>query len=356
MATLFQNINEGIDDPSNRFSFECKNMDLSMINGLKRIIQTDIPIPGFLGEEHPTINIIENTGPLHNEIISHRIGLIPIHLNEDEVETFNEDDYEFELNVKNETSVMINVTTNDIEITYKGVVMSPKDKQRIFPANKLTKSYILITRLRPNEHLHFTAKAIQSTARQHAGFSPVSLCSFYFIEDPKLVSQIENINILDKERAYYRNEFGDPTLVKFQIESECALSPRYLVSKAIEILMQKLDNIIYNINDLSSENIKIEETEPGYLFIIKNEDDTLGNFLQSYMHNHYIRDKKPTTQNNEVGYVGYVCPHPLENIMHLKIVIKSNQNQSQYIDLIIEHCRRTLSFLQEVKSQWLKSK
>ena len=76
----FQNYN--YDEPSGCSSFEINNIDLAIINGIRRVILTDIPIAGIIGEklenDDPSVDIVINNGALHNEIIIHRIGLIPI--------------------------------------------------------------------------------------------------------------------------------------------------------------------------------------------------------------------------------------------------------------------------------------
>ena len=87
----------------------------------------------------------------------------------------------------------------------------------IFPANKISKNYILITRLRPNEHLHLIATAVKKTGKLNASFSPVSLSNFYFIEDEKEAEKYDNV--LDKHRSFHKNKYGDPSKIQFQIES-----------------------------------------------------------------------------------------------------------------------------------------
>ena len=57
-------------------------MDLSIVNGIRRVILTEIEVVGFYGEDEPSVEIHKNTGPLHNEFMKHRIGLIPINVNE----------------------------------------------------------------------------------------------------------------------------------------------------------------------------------------------------------------------------------------------------------------------------------
>lgn len=336
-----------------RTSFEIKDLDVSLVNALRRIILTDIPVVGFDGEIHPSLKVITNTGPLHNEIMLHRLGLIPIHFSDEETETFNSDEYEFILNMTNNNATTKNVTSNDIQIKRNDKLLSSSEALKLFPQNSITKDFILITKLRTGETFHVEGKAIKSTARHHAGFSPVSLCTFFNVQNP--VESAKVTDILNKERAYYKNEYGDCTLFKFEIETETGLSVKYLVSKAISILTDKVNNIITNI---SSIKIQPAENEIGYEFIFENEDDTLGSFLQSHMHNHYIRNQNLTSINNRVSYVGYSCPHPLDTTMILKICIKNekdesfSKNEQDYKDVLIEQCRRLLVHLQEISNEW----
>ncbi len=327
---------------TNRYSFHIDNLDLSIVNGIRRIISTNIPVVGFLGEENPTIEVIENNGPLHNEFIIHRIGLIPINFNDTEIDNFDSNDYDFELKVENNDSQMLNVTSNDIDVIHKGDKLTKKECEKLFPKNSLTGDYILITRLRPDEKLHINAKAVKLTVESHSGFSPVSLCTFQY----KQTEEAKNIkNVLDKERTYHKNKYGDPTHFIFEIESECGLTPKYLVSKAIEILMNKLHKVIQDLDDIQTKRAK-----SGYEFHFKDEDDTLGNILQSLMHNSLVREKKL------ISYVGYYCPHPLDSLMVLKIIFEEDKEDlTAYKNLLIEQCRNILNHLQEVQIQWNSS-
>jgi DNA-directed RNA polymerase alpha subunit len=345
----------------NRYSFEINNIDLSIINAFRRIILTNIPVVGFDGEIHPTLTIEINDGPLHNEIMLHRFGLIPIYLSETETDEFISDDYEFSLDVHNKDLVIKNVTSHDFKVVKMGTELSTKEVQRLFPVDPITKDPILITRLRPDERLKVVnGRAIKSTASHHAGFSAVSLCTIEFKQDP--VESAKQNNVLDKERAYIKNEYGDPLVVLFSIESECALTPKYIFSKAIEILSDKLHKIIQNINvdEASQTFIKFETTENGGQFTFENEDDTLGNFLQSTLHNHYIRENKAGPRDTYITYVGYYCPHPLDNTMVLRInpdttrIALDKINTDIYKDIVREHSNRMLIYLSELQDKWQK--
>ena len=94
-------------DPSNNHNFEIHNIDLSIVNGIRRIILTDIPNIGAIGEkldkEEPTVEIKFNSGALHDEFIIHRIGLIPICMTTDEIENYEDNSLVLELNVETAT-------------------------------------------------------------------------------------------------------------------------------------------------------------------------------------------------------------------------------------------------------------
>ena len=353
---MFRNLQYIPNDPAKRFTFECQDLDISIINAFRRIILTDIPVIAFDGEDSPTLEIITNTGPLHNEYILQRFGCIPIHFNETDIDTFESDDYLFELNVKNDTNAMLNVTTHNFTVTNKNTALSYKEVLQLFPSDSISKEPILITRLRQGEHLHVKGKAVRRSGRDHGGFIP-ALASLQYMQDPSIATK--TLNTLSRERAYLKNDYGDPTSVLFEIDSFSSLTPKYLILKSLEILMNKLHKTIQEIYIENSEHITFSLNDTGGEFLFKEEDDTLGNYLQSLMHNHYIRNKKLTTNNHQLSYVGYYCPHPLEKTMVLRIVFLKEDGddttikESEYLDVLKEHCIRSLTSLQEIQNAWL---
>lgn len=333
--------------------FEIHNMDCAVVNAMRRIILTDIPVVGFQGEDEPSLEIVENTGPLHNEFMLHRMGLIPIHLTQEETESFAADEYLFELHVRNDTPNMMNVTTKDFKIKKNDRDLTQKEVARIFPAHPVSKDHILVTRLRPGEVLHVRGKPILATARKHAGFA-AAFCTLSYLQDPVMAAQATNV--LDKERAFMRNQFNDPIAFKFSIESFNGLRPEYLVTKSMEIMRQKLQKVITELYQDPSDFVSMKPWEGdkgfGYEFVFQNEDDTLGNLLQSLMYNHYIRESKTTEHGRTVSYVGYICPHPLEQIMVLRLVFSEEAPLSEYVEALAESCRRIMSHLQDVEAEW----
>jgi DNA-directed RNA polymerase subunit L len=357
----FQNYN--YDERSDCHSFEINGIDLAVVNGIRRIILTDIPIPGIIGEklenDDPSVDVIINNGALHNEIIIHRIGLIPICLTEDEIERYEDNSIHIELNVKNTMNKTIDVRTNDIVATRNSVPLSDDELKVVFPANKTSKDHILITRLRTGEHLHFKARIVKRKGRDNASFNPVSLSNFSYIQDPKEADK--KTNLLDKERSYYKNKYGDPVRFKFDIESiNRNIGPKYLVSKSLDIMIHKLEGLRKELNSEASDKVKIQQFQDiqgTFEFVIEDEDDTLGNVIQSYIHNHFIRENHKHKNNIACTYIGYICPHPLKSLMILRISLEglSDPNSSRaFSSFLEENCAIIASELSVIKNDWSK--
>lgn len=350
---MFRNYQFNDKDPAKRHTFEIHGVDVSIVNGIRRVIWTDIPTVGFLGEDTPTIDIEVNTGRLHNEFVVHRMGLLPIHLSEEETEAYTDDEITISLHVKNTSESMINVTTHDIHVQRNDRPLTEKEVKTIFPVDPITKMPILITRLHPGEELKLSGRAIKNTGRTHAGFCP-AWCTFHYMLDP--TEAMKATNVLDRERSFMKNEYGDPLAIQFEIESVNALTPRYLVHTAIGILYDKVSKFSQEIMVETSDSVKHGFIrDKGYTFEVKGEDDTLGNLLQSYTHVHYVREKNQTPSGNKVTWCGYYCPHPLESTMELSVILDDTTASARvYVDLLQEVCQNLMTTLKDMQLQWLR--
>lgn len=340
------------DKNADKHSFNIDNVDLGLVNSIRRVILSEIPVVAFYGEEHPTVNILFNNTPLHNEFMIHRIGLIPLNIKENITEKYEDDDYSFELNKENNNPdiKMLDITTADFTGTYKDKPLSAKELNEIFPPNPITKNHILITRLRLNEKIHFKANAIKRTAKLNSSFSPVSLSNFFFVVDEIEASKTDNI--LDKERSFYKDIYGEPSKINFQIETINGLSYIYLFKKAMDILIDKLENLILKLDNKEIEIEEVPNIPNSFNFKIEDEDDTLGNLIQSILHNKYIREK---LKLNELicDYVGYICPHPLINQLIIRFTLSTTDKQ-QFYNFFSQNCRIIIKIINEVKDEWIK--
>lgn len=345
---------------ANRYEFEIHDLDLAIINGIRRVILSDIPTLGFMGENDVSIQIHKNTGPLHNEFMTHRIGLIPMHFTEEETEGFVENEYQFTLNVKNNQANLLNVTTADIKGKRNAIELSQIELKRIFPMNPVTKMPVLITRLRQGEEFSFTATVVKSTAKVHASFSPVSLCSFYYLQNDALNQDVKDI--LQRERNYHKNEYGDPTALLFSIEPELGLTPKYLVAKALEILRTKAETVDRELETNASQKVMFEKNPDiadTYDLHIQFEDDTFGNLFQSLVYNEYIRaNKKILDDKFTMSYIGYYAPHPLDPKIVIRMTLKNDENISatpSEFKTAFKTCLRLVNHtLKDVYDAWIR--
>jgi DNA-directed RNA polymerase subunit L len=373
-AIQFLDITDSLDRP--RLSFRIDGLDLSVVNALRRTILTDIPnVSMFFSPYDPSINHVfveKNTSAIHNEMVGHRMSLIPVCITENDIVDVktNPNKFRFVLNVKNTTSNTISVTTKDIVIYENGLKAPDARHAAMFPVDPVTKDHILLLKLRPNplnptdgEEIALEASLSVGTAKQHACYCPVSVCYFTNIVDSSLVdaafasyvsarissatgqdstgpatlgpAEIEEARreflALDAQRCFPKNQHGEPGSFSFTIESECRLRPAYMFMKAFMVLQARVAalreavlsspdevNAGDTTSDATKSIVRIVKTPsiPGLFHVhLMHEGHTMGNLLQSLIFNKHIRQGKSA----QVEYVGYHQPHPLEDYVYLKV-------------------------------------
>ena len=370
----------------NKIIFKVKDVDVSILNAIRRVILAEIENVAFefkpfnTGEEQK-IKIITNTCPLHNEIIQQRLSMLPINLTVNEILDFDDNNYKFVINKKNETNKIVNVTTDDIEIfDSNNKKYDDKFTKRVFPKNKYSGDHILITKLKPNlintkdgNEINIEMTATKDKAQNYSGFGYVSQCVYYNIVDEKKAEKelkkrleqfekdnnptkeekesfINDFNNLDRDRYFHKNDFDEPNYFEYMIESECLTSPEYLFYKAITILDNKLQNVISKITDDTFTFEYVENSKNMYDIKIENEKHTLGNLIQALFYNIFIRkDNKQV-----VEYIGYKCPHPLENNMIIKIKFKNDEPNENIKKIFIDGLEDIQVELNTLKKKWLK--
>ena len=323
--------NFSYDKKLNRISVETADIDLSILNGIRRILLMDIPILGFIGNGiDTTVNIIENTTVLNNEIITNRIALIPLDVSEKYNDNYisGENKLEIELNVSCTENIKI-ITTQDLIVTI--------DEQKV--PNFFKKPYITITKLRKNESLHLKAEAVKETGRKNASFNIVSGSTVY--NKPK-VPFTNTKSIIEQERDYNEGEY----VLEFEIINN-TISHKYMLLKAIDILISKLSILI----DKSTID-QFENNEETYDFSIPDENDTVGNIIQSYIFDNYVISKKKTVENCICTYIGYIVKHPLDKVLTIRMTLKDAKSKEEYINFLGIICNEIIeNKLQLIKEQ-----
>ena len=357
--------------------FDVSNCSSSFVNAIRRTIITGVETISFNTDdyENSDLKIIENTTSLHNEFILHRMGLIPIY--NDNVSTYNPDNYKFTLKKENNTQNIIDVTTNDIEVLNLET-NTKEDTEKFFPRNEITKDHILIVKLKPNpngegQKIHMEGKSSKGVGSTHIRFSPVSNVLFINKQDPEKVDagfneyikQLQESNnvtfnegelkklarrfqIEKAERLYYVDENNDPNVFEFTIESCGVLKPHRILIESLSTLEGKLKNMISELENAFSgkpSSIKIKDSEcvmKSFDIIIENESHTLGNLVQSYINKNY---------KQEDIFVGYMNPHPLKNEIFFRI---KAENINKVKDIVNTTSLQLIETFNRLRSEVLK--
>lgn len=341
--------------------FQINPTHVTYANTLRRAMMTEVESVAFRADMTDTgstsdVKVMQNSTPMSNEMLAHRIGLVPIHV-EKPLE-WNPDDYTFTLDVKNDTPNLMDITASQIVVKKN---KGPEEEPELIPNTKFfypdptTGDTTLLTVLKGQigtqtpEAIQFMARATLGTGRENARFMPVtSRCTYGYTLDKRPeevekyfatwikshknmdITEVDGnetlkaelrreFNTMQVQRCYLRDERGEPYSFDFVVESVGVLDPVYIVRRAIEILQEKL--LYYAAIDTGTlpTNLKVRPCDArmkGFDFFFKQEDHTLGNLLQTWMEQNMMDATK------EISFVGYKVPHPLRDEMVLRVGVE----------------------------------
>jgi DNA-directed RNA polymerase subunit L len=373
----------------NRLKFNIKDIDLSLVNGIRRVIIAEVPTVAFSFDPHtdknPDVTVKTNTSSLHNEFLCHRISLIPFHFDEATVLKYEPEKYIFKLAKKNTTKDIMNVTTADIVVTDEaGKKFQKTFCESIFPKDPVTGDHILITRLQANpynpdkgEEIDIEFKLQKGISAEHARWSPVSQCCFTNVRDPEAAAQglkdkllateewkgrkltqdeknmiTTTFNAVDANRFYQKNARGEPNEFVFKLEVECGMRPEYLVFKGMEILCTKLGRFISGLEDEKRGDVRVDEY-PGldmFDIVVEHEDHTLLNLIQSSLHNKCIRE----AQTN-LTYIGFSVPHPLDHKGIIKVKFNTKTSHEDLVKFMVRWCKAVKDDVKALAELWCQT-
>jgi DNA-directed RNA polymerase subunit L/DNA-directed RNA polymerase alpha subunit len=339
-----------------RGTFRLRNSNITVANTIRRSIVAHTASVAFRTEppEKSDVVISVNTTPLVNEMIAHRLGMIPIRA---DIATFEPSHYEFVIDKENNTKVMMDVCASDIQVFVKNPdtpLEAPTlvPTEQFFPPDPITGDTCLITRLRPqwnpsnpNERIVLKAKASISTGSENIRWCPVSQCSYEYtrdtneanieavfnnwlkqtkkIEDPaimpseRLAELKREFNTMEIQRCYLKDEKGEPNDFTFFIESVGILSVPQIVKAGISACIAKVGTYV-DVDAVLPEGVTVlpgDARFPCCDVYFQNESHTLGNLLETYL----IANHVDGTAEPRITYAGYKVPHPLRPEMFVRI-------------------------------------
>ncbi|XP_037751404.2 DNA-directed RNA polymerases I and III subunit RPAC1 [Chelonia mydas] len=270
--------------------FDMVGIDAAIANAFRRILLAEVPTMAV-----EKVFVYNNTSIVQDEILAHRLGLVPIradprlfeYKNQGDEEGTEIDTLQFQLKIKcsrNPCAVKESSDPNELYINHKvyskDITWVPLGNQAdLFPDADLRPVHddILIAQLRPGQEIDVLMHCVKGIGKDHAKFSPVATASYRLLPDITLLQPIEGEaaetlkkcfspgvieiqNIKGKKVARVANARMDTfsreifrhddlkNLVRlarvrdhyiFSVESTGVLPPDVLVSEAIKVLIGK---------------------------------------------------------------------------------------------------------------------
>jgi DNA-directed RNA polymerase subunit L len=296
---------------SSRLEFDItgKEVNYVIINTLRRIVLSDIPIYAY-----SEFIFNKNNSIFHNNFIKNQIKNLPVWGIDNKIEFYEklkvsnnevnneiedlEDNVELSVDKKiNSTSleqltmyVDYNNKSNDI------ITITTEHAKFYFAQKQISNPYptpIQLVKLQPTQNITFTAVTSIGIEKENAIYSPVSICVY---EEKK------------------ENEF------KFIIESKGQITEKVILHRAIINLNKNIESILNQFIENLDNNELSGQIE------IKNEDHTIGNLITYGLQNH-----------KNVTFASYYLPHPLEKRVIIEYKLKSGKFKDVLKEVINEY-------------------
>lgn len=280
---------------STEMEFDVVGVHPSIANAFRRLMLSEVPSMAI-----EKVYIYNNTSIIQDEVLAHRLGLIPLkadprlfeYKSEDHENGTEHDTLEFELKIKCTRRKDVKDSSN-FDTIYKNhkiysgqIKWLPKGKQStlysesdVGPIN----DDILISQMRPGHEFDLKLLAVKGIGKDHAKFSPVATAYYRLLPEIKLNHIISGkeafllqkcfspgvIGIDDNDCAYIkdarydtcsRNVYRYPQLADsvtmsrirnhfiFNIESVGAMKPDIIFVEAVKVLKNKCRKFLDEIN------------------------------------------------------------------------------------------------------------
>ena len=377
----------------NTLIFRMNPTRVSYVNTLRRLILQGVETVMFRADMKSDgttsdVEVHKNTTAMTHEMLAHRIGLIPIHV-EDPL-SWDPDRYRFILHEKNTTELPMNVKASHFKVQERdrdgGWMDAPEANTMFFRPDPISNDTCLITILKPKIHIggedevHITAKASAGFGRQNARFVPSSQVSYKYTTHPQESAEVaeyfdkwlmnhkkvdpatvnkepgmrdtymREFMTMEIDRVYLKDESGEPYSFDFVVESAGVLNPYYIVQRAFEVGIDLCRRYGNTGQAGLPKNVYIQPATSrvkGFEFIFLEEDHTLGNLIQSYI------DYNMMGAGSGVEYVGYKVPHPLRDEMVICIATEDGSDETA-IRILKEAAQGCERMFLQWRKEWMR--
>jgi DNA-directed RNA polymerase subunit D len=169
-----------LDKTDDFMRFIVRGTNVPFVNALRRIMLTEVPTMAI-----DEIVILENSSILNDEILAHRMGLIPLKTDLDSYNLPEECKCESELgcNLCRSNLTLEAEATNKTITVYSGE-LKPENAD-VAPAS----DKIPLVKMAPEQRLKLEAYARLGKGKKHAKWQPVSMCTYVYLPEIKIDSE-----------------------------------------------------------------------------------------------------------------------------------------------------------------------
>jgi len=280
-----------------RLDTEFKNVPVAFVNGLRRILLSEIPTVVIRD-----VQILDNSTKMIHEMLKHRVEMLPINVRPEEAAVIRDTKIELrylppatpDLTRKS----AVDITSDDFAIDgpRPGIILKDRDLDEP----------LYFMRLQPTESIHVkaslavemkgTSQVCVATFKNHIDQEIAKLDKDTFVatagdddnERAMLAKIFDNYEI---QRSYARDDEGRPYWFDFAVESIGVTPAKDLLKQAALIFKKKIETWCENpIQREEGDWYSIETEEEGH---------TIGALAQILIY------------NQKVNYVSYRIVHPL---------------------------------------------
>lgn len=348
--------------------FTIKNVNVSIVNGLRRTLLTNIPSSIIDSNQS---EFYTNTGRLHNEILKQRLDCIPVHIKDTSLLS----DLLLEVDMSNDTDMLMYLTSRDFKIKNisTDTYLTDEAVEKIFPPNKLTKSFVLFSRLRPKisndipgEKLHFTARFKEGTAKENGAYNVVSIAAYANSPDKsrqaeqwdqieeRLIERGLNQKDIDYERKNWYTLGAKRIYLKDSYDFKCQSVGVYSNLELIHLACDKIKEQLQDVHDKCSSqiyeiNMRSTAMKNSADFILQGYDYTIGKIIEYVLHEEYYKGKEGTV--SPLSYVGFIKNHPHDEHSIIRFAFKEEDefNKENIYNLIMYSCIKAQELYDAIK-------
>ena len=358
-------VKESIETKQGVLEFTIQNVNVSIVNGLRRTLLTNISNSVIDSKQS---EFYKNTGRLHNEILKQRLDCIPVYIKDTSLLS----DLLLEVDMTNDTDSLMYVTSKDFKIKNisTDTYLTDEAVENIFPANKKTKSFILFSRLRPKissdipgETLHFTARFKEGTAKENGAYNVVSIAAYantpdksqqadaWDLIEESLIKKGMNQEDIDYERKNWYTLAAKRIYLKDSFDFKVQSVGVYTNLELMQLACDKINQQLQDVHDKCSSqiyeiNMRSTAMKNSADLILQGYDYTIGKVIEYILHEEYY--KKNTMV---LSYIGFIKNHPHDDYSIIRFAFKEEDdfNKENIYNLVMYSCSKAQEIYDAIK-------